>query len=102
MNSGSPQGGMWLDGMYFRYQQSTRESQADFGIRWNGEMLYMTSVTVQGDGLGEPHCNICGFILNTQDEGGEVGGLYAEGMLLKLLTTYAYLPQVLRRIGVQP
>lgn len=80
MNTNSAQGGMWLDGLYFRYQASTREPQADFGIKWNGDMLYMTAVTIQGDGAGMPHCDICGASVVAQDEGGEVGGLYAEGV----------------------
>jgi hypothetical protein len=69
---------LWLDGLYVRYRRMGRYPPDDFGYHteefitiWAS--LWMTAVTLQGDGDGIFECQSCGLFT--------FGNVYAEGVL---------------------
>jgi hypothetical protein len=71
---------LWLDGLYVRYRRTGRfrpdangnHLAQPFIENWGS--LWMTAITLQGDGDGISDCYCCGLRIN--------GKLYAEGVLL--------------------
>jgi hypothetical protein len=62
---------LWLDGLYVRYRCTTRADSFYNFIAVSGQ-LWMTAVTLQGDGNGVPDCASCGIRTDRHS--------YAEGM----------------------
>jgi hypothetical protein len=74
----SPTARLWLDGLYFRYRR-TRYSRFYEFFRTGGK-LWMTAITMQGDGNTVNACETCGLWAD--------GHAYAEGALH--VTTHVY------------
>ena len=63
---------LWMDNLYIRHHTTDRTDSTS--AVWSGSKdcnLWMTSITIQGDGVGDPHLGALALV------GGQ---LYAEGM----------------------
>lgn len=64
---------LWIDNIFFRLHKSTDEKRIAPFVDFSTADVWMTKVTMQGDGDGIPDCTICGFY-------SVFGAIYAEGV----------------------
>jgi hypothetical protein len=74
---------LWLDGIYVRYRRTGRVTSSEGhcnGFIFNQGSLWMTAVTLQGDGDSSSDCTVCGLVNS--------GDVYVEGALLVCLNVW--------------